>query len=113
MADKYLELVDGVVTEREVITQSRGYDDAGKIPGLGGDGRLDIFMMPKDVPTILNPADHGALMGLPDDDHAQYILADGTRAIVELTLTPKLASSGPEGTIFYCSTDNAVYVGVE
>ena len=31
----------------------------------------------------------------------------------EIFLTPKSSSSGPEGTIFYCSDDNSVYVGVE
>ena len=113
MADKYLELIDGVITEREVITKSLGYDDAGKIPGLGDDGRLDIFMMSKDVVTTLNPADHGFLLGLADDDHTQYLLADGTRAANEIRLTPKASSSGPEGTIFYDSDDDHVWVGTE
>ena len=31
----------------------------------------------------------------------------------ELRLTPKAASSGVEGTLFYDSDDNSVYVGVE
>jgi len=31
----------------------------------------------------------------------------------EIHLTPKASSSGPEGTIFYCSSDNSVYVGTE
>jgi hypothetical protein len=31
----------------------------------------------------------------------------------EIHLTPKAASSGPEGTIFYASADNSVYVGTE
>ena len=32
----------------------------------------------------------------------------------EITLTPKLTSdSEAEGTMFYCSTDNAIYVGTE
>jgi len=31
----------------------------------------------------------------------------------EIRLTPKASSSGPEGTIFYNSGDNSVYVGVE
>lgn len=57
--------------------------------------------------------DHGNLAGLTHDDHTQYILADGTRAITELTLTPKASSSGPEGTIFYNSGDDKVYVGTE
>lgn len=57
--------------------------------------------------------DHGALLGLTDDDHTQYVLATGTRAMGELRLTPKASSSGPEGTMFYDSDDDHVYVGTE
>ena len=74
MADKYLELIDGVITEREAITYSHGWQDAGKIPALEDDGRLSMTMMPKDVATTLNPADHGYLLGLTDNDHPQYLL---------------------------------------
>ena len=31
----------------------------------------------------------------------------------EINLTPKATSTGAEGTIFYCSTDDHVYVGTE
>jgi hypothetical protein len=31
--------------------------------------------------TGASPTDHGALAGLSDDDHTQYLLADGTRAL--------------------------------
>lgn len=31
----------------------------------------------------------------------------------EIILTPKTSSAGPEGTMFYCSVDNYVYVAVE
>ena len=31
----------------------------------------------------------------------------------EIQLVPKVSSSGPEGTMFYDSDDNSVYVGVE
>jgi len=59
-------------------------------------------------------ADHGNLAGLADDDHTQYVLATGARAMGELTLTPKASSDSiVEGTIFYCSDDNHVYVGTE
>jgi hypothetical protein len=62
---------------------------------------------------VIGANDHGLLGGLTDDDHTQYLLASGARAAVELTLTPKAASTGPEGTIFYCSADDHVYVGTE
>lgn len=37
-----------------------------------------------------NIADHGNLGGLGDDDHTQYLLADGTRTATELTVTGDL-----------------------
>ena len=58
-------------------------------------------------------SDHGTLSGLADDDHAQYVLADGTRAMTELRLTPQASSSGLEGSMYYDSDDDSVYVGTE
>jgi len=33
--------------------------------------------------------------------------------VTEVHLTPKPSSSGPEGTMFYCSADNQIYVATE
>ena len=41
------------------------------------------------------------------------LTAAGALTVSELTLTPKVSSTGTEGTIFYCSDDNSVYVGTE
>lgn len=38
------------------------------------------------IPTI-PVSDHGSLTGLSDDDHIQYLLADGTRAAASLTVS--------------------------
>ena len=58
--------------------------------------------------------DHGNLGGLEDvADHAYAVLIDGTRAMTELRLTPQASSSGPEGTMYYDSDDDSVYVGTE
>jgi hypothetical protein len=35
------------------------------------------------------------------------------QALGEISLTPKASSSGVEGTMFYCSTDDHVYVATE
>lgn len=40
-------------------------------------------------------------------------LAELGGAVSEINLTPKTSSSGPEGTIFYNSNDDHVYVGTE
>ena len=65
------------------------------------------------VDPSIPPEHHGDLTGLLDDDHTQYVLATGARAAGELRLTPKPASSGPEGTIFYASADDHVWVATE
>ena len=62
---------------------------------------------------VLYGNDHGELDGLADNDHPQYQLVGGS-TFDELTLTPKAASASlAEGTIFYCSTDDHVYVATE
>lgn len=47
MADKLLQRVDGVTRQYEPITESAGAGDAGKVPALGSDGKLD--------PSMYNP----------------------------------------------------------
>ncbi len=63
----------GAYEQSDFINQSNGAADAGKPVVLDADGLLD--------PSFINVSeiDHGDLEGLGDDDHPQYILADGTR----------------------------------
>jgi len=59
--------------EDEFINASVGAADAGKPIVLDASGLID--------PSLYDAtSDHGALTGLADDDHTQYILEDGTRA---------------------------------
>lgn len=49
-------------------------------------------------------SDHGNLTGLADDDHTQYVLADGTRSMTKLEVTTSGIFGGDirtDGTIFY------------
>lgn len=66
-------------------------------------------------------SDHGALSGLSDDDHPQYLLADGTRAVDgDLTVTGVVPSywtfpNSPRtygGVDYYNAGDLSVYVAV-
>lgn len=58
--------------------------------------------------------DHGALSGLGDDDHLQYVLADGTRAMDELfvsnqiTLSPITEPTHAEGRLFYDTNNKSL-----
>jgi len=85
----------------------------GKGYSLYTDGtKLTVLTPAGAISYTVTPTDHGDLEGLGDDDHEHYVLADGTRAIVELTLTPQASSTGAEGTIYYNSGDDHVYVCV-
>jgi len=64
----------GAYEQTDFISISAGSADAGKPIVLDADGKIDDTMI--DASGI----DHGGLSGLGDDDHTQYILADGTRA---------------------------------
>ena len=64
----------GAFEASEHINSSAGVADAGKPIILDAAGLIDSSMI--DFGSI----DHGALSGLLDDDHTQYIRVDGTRA---------------------------------
>lgn len=64
----------GAYEQSDFINSSAGVGDAGKPIVLNASGKVDSSMI--DFGAI----DHGALTGLADDDHTQYILVDGTRA---------------------------------
>jgi hypothetical protein len=58
--------------------------------------------------------------GITEGDMLRWDSAGGVWEVVseplvlsEINLTPKAASGGAEGTVFYCSTDNQLYVGTE
>jgi hypothetical protein len=53
--------------------------------------------------------DHGALTGLADDDHTQYLLADGTRTATSLTVSGNLTVD--TNMLFVDSTNNEVGIG--
>lgn len=63
--------------ENEHISTSAGVADAGKPVITNASGYLNDLI---DVSTLNGALDHGALTGLGDDDHTQYILVNGTRA---------------------------------
>ena len=65
----------GVFEVADHINSSAGVADAGKPIVLDAAGLIDSSMID------LGAIDHGALSGLGDDDHTQYLLVSGTRAM--------------------------------
>lgn len=70
------------------------------LPKTNGGIAIDDDGVYADPSTI----DHGGLAGLPDDDHAQYVLADGTRVMEKLTV-------GGANNIAIDVNGNLVFVG--
>jgi hypothetical protein len=64
----------GAYEQTDFINASTGVSDAGKPIVLDAAGLIDASMIDE------SGLDHGSLSGLGDDDHTQYILADGSRA---------------------------------
>jgi hypothetical protein len=46
MAEKFLKLVSGELQNAEALVASSGAPDAGKIVGLGTDGKFDMSVLP-------------------------------------------------------------------
>jgi hypothetical protein len=63
--------------ENEHINASAGAADAAKPIVTDSAGKLSQTFI--DIANLNDDLDHGALLGLGDDDHTQYSLADGTR----------------------------------
>jgi len=64
--------------ENEHISTSAGAGDAAKPIITDAGGKIDETLL--DIAGIAALIDHGALLGLGDDDHTIYTKADGTRA---------------------------------
>ncbi len=56
-------------------------------------------------------SDHGELQGLADDDHSQYLLANGSRSATSLTVTNDLSVGNDASVANDLSVTNGVSVG--
>jgi hypothetical protein len=79
---------------------------------------MELVKLVDPIQIVLSP---GAFPdGLNNGDVVRWNAVAGAWEVVteplvltEINLTPKAASDGAEGTVFYCSTDNQLYVGTE
>jgi hypothetical protein len=78
------------------------------IPGSDVGGTADV---PPNLPDAALNGD--MLRWNTTEGRWEVVTAPFTFDLDEVNLRPKASSSGAEGTIFYCSDDNGVYVGVE
>ena len=67
------------------------------------------------MPSIpITITEHSGLSGLLDDDHPQYLLADGTRATdyLDFETVASLPETVTVGRIVRLASDNRLYYGI-
>ena len=81
-------------------------------PGLGVMVEVDADKKDREsIGQVAEPStvDHGSLAGLGDDDHTQYVLADGSRAMTALTVT-NAAVLGSNSVVFQPNADSTTFL---
>jgi len=113
----------GIILDKYIKTLGYGYDYTG-----ASDEKIALDPTSKAIKVQLANAgigstDHGSLSGLGDDDHAQYLRTDGTRALtgnqsfglneatnIALENLGALPSAGTTGRVVYLTTDDHLYL---
>lgn len=115
MADKYLYNNSGTTTEREALVTSAGAGDAGKIPALDSNGRLDTSMMPTgigaDTATIQASENlaAGDLVNVHNSGGARVRKADATTSGKEAHgFVLSAVTSGNNATVYFEGRNNQV-----
>lgn len=108
MADKYLELASGELTEKEAITSSAGAGDSGKMVALGGGGKLDSSMMPSGIGADSDSYEAsetlsaGDVVNIWDDTTAKARKADASASSTKaMGFVNAGITSGASGTVSY------------
>jgi hypothetical protein len=109
MADKYIYLNGGVLTELEATVSSAGAGNAGDIVALDGSGKLDITTMPSGVGADTISATAGEALSAGDlvyfNGSGNALKADAN-AVAKAAVGYVLASisNGASGTIYLSGT---------
>jgi len=115
MADKYLYNNAGAITEKAAIQSSAGAGDAGKIPALDTNGRIDNSMMPVGIGadtasiTTSEALAAGDLVNVWNSTGAKARKADASAAGKEAHgFVLAAVSSGAAATVYFEGTNNQV-----
>ena len=113
MAQKFLRLLSGVISELEALVTSAGAGDAGKIPALDATGKLDNSFMPvgigadsKILPASENLAAGDLVNVWNDSGTAKARKADATTAGKEANgFVLSAVTLGNNATVYFDGTD--------
>jgi len=113
MAQKFLRLLSGVISELEALVTSAGAGDAGKIPALDATGKLDNSLMPvgigadsKILPASENLAAGDLVNVWNDSGTAKARKADATTAGKEANgFVLSAVTLGNNATVYFDGTD--------
>jgi hypothetical protein len=113
MAQKFLRLLSGVISELEALVTSAGAGDAGKIPALDATGKLDNSLMPvgigadmKILPASENLAAGDLVNVWNDSGTAKVRKADATTAGKEANgFVLSAVTLGNNATVYFDGTD--------
>jgi hypothetical protein len=83
--------------------------DAAAFPAAGSEQWIDLRPMINRTSSGSAVSDHGALSGLTDDDHTQYILVDGTRAFTGNVSAPNVLIPDSGKLILGTGSDFEIY----
>lgn len=117
MPGKYLDQVDGILTQMDALDESAGAADAGEIVKLNADGKIDETMMPTgigaDTATITaseNLAD-GDFVNIHNSTGAKVRKADATGANAGKMahgFVKAAVTSGQDATVYFEGTNDHV-----
>lgn len=111
---KFIQLVNGELAENTATQSSAGVGDAGKIPALGSDGRLDTTMMPVGIgaETILVNASEalsaGDFVNIYNATGKKCRKADNSNGRRAHGFVLSSVSSGADATVYLDGNNTAV-----
>lgn len=119
MAQGFLDLVNGKLKRVLAIVTSAGAGDAGKIPALGSDGKLDASVMPAGIGANVAVAVAGEAIGagkfvelFSDAGTWKMRLADNSNGRVAWGYVRTAVAADASGTAYRLNTANAALSGL-
>lgn len=120
MADKFLARIGGRTQQRSAVDTSSGAGDAGRIPALGSDGKLDESMMPVGIGADVHiieasePLSAGVYVNVFSDSGVVKVrLADNSNGRAADGFVLDAVASDADATVYPLDATNSELTGLE